>query len=104
MAEYVETDSRRSERKPLRRAVVLVVEMEGEVASYEAGTLDVSGHGVRVQVNAEMKPGQVLHLVRPENPDETVSCVVVWTADVSSDVKGQAGLEFLKPFSSALES
>ena len=83
---------------------MLVVEMEGEAASYDASTLDLSEHGARVQVNTEMKPGQVLHLVRPENPDETVSCLVVWTADVSSDIKGQAGLEFLKPFSSAMES
>jgi PilZ domain len=100
----VDSDSRRSERKPLRKAVVLVVEMGEESTSYDARTLDVSEEGARIQVNAELKPGQVLHLVRPENPDETVTCLVVWTADVSSDKKGEAGLEFLKSNSAPLES
>ena len=104
MAGNIDTDARRSERKPLRKAVVLVVEMGAEATSYDAGTLDVSQHGARVQVDADLKPGQVLHLVRPDNPDETVTCLVVWTADVSSDTKGQAGLEFLKNNSSRLES
>lgn len=83
---------------------MLVVEMGMETSSHEASTLDLSRHGARVQVNAKLKPGQVLHLIRPENPDDTVRCMVVWTADVSSDTKGEAGLEFLKPYSLPLES
>jgi PilZ domain len=104
MAGDVDTDSRRSERKPLRKAVVLVVEMGEETASHDASTIDVSPFGARVQANAELKTGQVLQLIRPDNPDDTVRCMVVWTADVSSDTKGEAGLEFLKNYTSPMES
>ena len=75
---------------------MLIVETGEETSSCEATTLDLSQHGVRVQVNAELKAGQVLQLIRPENPEEAVRCLVVWAADVSSDTKGAAGLEFLK--------
>ena len=103
MAGNIDPDSRRSERKPLRKAVVLVVEMGEETTSHNATTIDISQQGARVQVNAELKAGQVLQLIRPDNPDDTVRCLVVWAAEVGSDGPDEAGLEFLQPFSSPLE-
>lgn len=104
MGGNADTDSRRSERKRIRKTVVLVVEMGEETATFDAATMDVSKHGVRVQANGKLKPGQVLHLMQPDNPDELVSCLVVWTSDVSSDKKGEAGLEFLRSYTAPLES
>lgn len=104
MVMKVGADSRRSPRKPLKKAVVLVVEIGDENTHYDASTLDVSPEGARVQAKAELRPGQFLHLIRPENPDELVRCLVVWTSDISSDKSGEAGLEFLNPSSSPLES
>jgi hypothetical protein len=104
MSGDVGTDSRRSERKPLRKAVVLVVEMGEEPVNFDASTIDICEYGTRIQTTADLKAGQVLHLVRPENPDEPVRCLVVWTADVTSDKRGEAGLEFLKTLPTPLES
>jgi PilZ domain len=95
---------RRSERRPLRKAVVLLVEGDEETTSRDATTVDVSQHGARIESCAELRPGQVLHLIRPENPTDTVRCLVVWTADVSADANAEAGLEFLQPYTSPLEN
>jgi PilZ domain len=88
----------------LRKAVILLVESGEETTSHEATTADISLHGVRVHAHAELTPGQVIHLVQPEDPTDTLRCLVVWTADVSSDGEGEAGLEFLQSYSTPSES
>jgi hypothetical protein len=84
---------RRSARVPARKAVLLIVESE----QCGARTLDVSQHGVRVECQTLLKPGQVLELLPSENSGGPIRCVVVWAGDVGSDREGEAGLNFLTP-------
>jgi PilZ domain len=87
---------RRSERKPVRKAVVLVIESEEPEARYEATTLDVSRHGARIQAETTLTPGQTLSLIQEEDPTHALRCTVVWAGEVSSDKLDHAGLEFLE--------
>lgn len=87
--------SRRSERKPIRKAIVLMVESENHETQFNATTLDVSEHGVRIQADTALTPGQTLSLFQPDDPARALRCTVVWAGDVSSDGHDQAGLEFL---------
>lgn len=84
---------RRSPRVPARRAVLLLVEAE----QCGARTLDVSQHGVRLESQTLLKPGQVLELLPTETSGGPIRCVVVWAGDVGSDREGEAGLNFLTP-------
>lgn len=83
---------------------MLLVESGEETTSHDGTTLDLSPHGARVHAHARLTPGQVLQLIQPDNPADTLRCLVVWTADVSSDGTGEAGLEFLQPYPAPLES
>lgn len=87
--------ARRSERKPVRRAVVLVVESEDTEVHHEATTVDISAHGVRIEAEAALSPGQVLSLTRADDPTQSLRCLVVWTGDLSSDKREEVGLEFI---------
>lgn len=95
---------RRYDRKPARKAVVLIVESDGVETRHDATTVDISTHGARVEAETELVPGQTLSLLRPDDPSYALRCLVVWSGDVSSDRDGQAGLEFLDPDSATLEN
>jgi PilZ domain len=87
---------RRSERKPVRKAVVLVIESEDSAARFDATTLDMSRHGARVQAETPLTPGQTLSLIQEEDPTHALRCTVVWAGEVGSDRLDHAGLEFLE--------
>lgn len=87
---------RRSERKPVRKAVVLVIESEDPEARLEGTTVDVSEHGARVQAETVLTPGQTLSLLQDEDPAHALRCTVVWAGDVGSDGFDHMGLEFLE--------
>ncbi len=97
----VPTDSfpitRRSERKPVRIAVLLLVDSESEQVEQEASTLDLSQHGLRVQSKVMLCPGQLVQIIPNEGPEYAVLSRVVWVGPASSDQGGEAGLEFLNP-------
>lgn len=95
---------RRSERKPVRRAIVLMVEPDDPETFLEGTTVDMSEHGARVETEATLTPGQTLSLIQPDDPAHSYRCMVVWAGDVSSDGHDQIGLEFLSPSSTGLEN
>ena len=88
---------RRSERKPVRRAIVLMVDEEDLDARHAGMTVDISEHGARVEAEAALIPGQTLNLIQPDDPTCYLRCMVVWAGNVSSDGHDQIGLKFLDP-------
>jgi PilZ domain-containing protein len=90
-------DLRRSGRRHVRKAVILLIEAEGDKRAHGAQTVDLSECGLRVRADISLNPGQVLELVPPEGSDYAVRCLVVWTGEVGSDKEGEAGLDFLGP-------
>lgn len=98
------TVPRRSERKPVRKAIVLVVESEDPEVRHEGTTVDISAHGAKVEASAPLAPGQTLSLIQPDDPSRALRCLVVWAGDVGSDSDGQVGLEFLEPPISGFEN
>ena len=97
-------EARRSERKPIRKAVVLMIESDEPEDHYEGETVDMSLHGARVESEAALTPGQILDLIQPDDPTHALRCTVVWYGDVSTDGEDQIGLEFLNSPSSAFEN
>ncbi len=95
---------RRSERKPARRAIVLMVESDDQETLHEGVTVDLSQYGARIETETPLATGQTLTLFQPEDPAHALRCMVVWTGDVSSDGHDQIGLEFLNPPSAGLEN
>lgn len=95
---------RRSERKPVRRAIVLMVESDDSQTSQEGMTIDLSEHGVRVETETTLSPGQTLTLFQPDDPDHPFRCMVVWAGNVGSDGQDQMGLEFLDSLPSGPEN
>lgn len=95
---------RRSERKPVRKAIVLIVESDYPEVRHEGMTIDMSEHGARVKVEAVLTAGQTVSLIQPDDPTHALRCFVVWSGEVSSDGQEQAGLEFLGPLPGNLEN
>lgn len=98
MAREPNSVTRRSERRPGKRANVLLFdEPEREEPHPEAAVaIDESDFGARIQTEALLKTGQIIDL-QSEDLAWRFRCRVVWTGEVSSDREGQAGLEFLLP-------
>jgi len=84
---------RRSERKRVQITVTLVI--EGDDAEHIATTVDLSRHGVRLQSDATLAPGQAVGLLLATDPDCFVNARVVWVGKADSAEAGQAGFEFL---------
>lgn len=95
---------RRSDRKPIRKAVVLMIESDDLEISHEATTVDISAHGAGIEAKATLTPGQTINLIQPGNPANALRCLVVWAGDISSDGHDRAGLEFLNPQSPSPEN
>jgi len=86
---------RRSERKPVRKAIVLMVESDDQETLHEGTTVDLSEYGARVETETALAPGQTLTLFQPDDPAHSYRCMVVWSGNVGSDGHDQIGLEFL---------
>ncbi len=97
MATETRPDPRRSARKSVKMAVVLLVETDSERTEHEGMASDFSQHGLRVQASTALTPGQVVEIIPSEGPEHAVRCHVVWAGKVGSDREGEAGLEFLNP-------
>jgi len=76
-------------------AVTLVI--EGDEAEYLATTVDLSLHGLRLQSEATLAPGQPVGLLLATEPDCFIKPRVVWVGKADSAQAGQAGFEFLNP-------
>jgi len=88
---------RRSERRIAKIAIVVFVDKEHEPEGSEAVTVDVSALGARIQSSLSLTPGQMVEVV-PVNGSDPVAARVVWVGKPTSELEGQAGLEFLDPF------
>jgi hypothetical protein len=87
--------TRRSERKPVRLAVILLI--EGEEVDPHALTVNLSPHGVRLQAKAALTRGQFAQVTFADNPSQAVLSRVVWAGRIDSDREAEAGLEFVDP-------
>jgi hypothetical protein len=102
MEDTTYTTSRRSERRQLRLALVLLMDNEeGEVRN-EGYTIDISQHGCRIEGAATLCQGQLVRLLPWESPDGAVAGRVVWVGDPASNLAGEAGIEFLQPLPSMI--
>lgn len=90
------TPTRRAERRPSKRAMVLVYEGADSEETQPAITVDESDLGARIETQAQLKAGQLIEL-QSEDSALRLRCRVVWTGEVASDKEGEAGLEFLFP-------
>lgn len=86
---------RRSPRKPAQITITLV--LEGEEAEQIASTVDVSDHGLRLQSQSALSPGQPVGLVLGDGPGYVLGARVVWVGKLDTDLAGQSGLEFGEP-------
>lgn len=86
---------RRSARKPAQIVVTLVI--EGDEADHLANAIDLSQHGLRLQTDVSLAPGQRVGLLLSENPTYVLGARVVWLGKSDSEQAGEAGLEFVKP-------
>jgi hypothetical protein len=97
VASFVQPPPRRSERRIAKMAIVVFAEKESEGEGCDAFTVDVSAQGARIQASISLTPGQVVRVV-PVNGSDPVAARVVWVGKPTSELEGQAGLEFLDPF------
>ena len=95
MREDTRSVKRPSERKRVQMAVTLVI--ESDEAEYLATTVDLSSHGLRLQSNATLAPGQPVGLLLAAEPDCFIKARVVWVGETDSAQAGQAGCEFVNP-------
>jgi len=73
--------------------VTLVI--ESDEAEYLANAVDLSPHGLRLQSDATLAPGQPVGLLLATDPACFVKARVVWIGKADSAQAGQAGFEFL---------
>ena len=93
MPDDTQSVKRRSERKRVQIAVTVVI--EGDEAEHLATTVDLSRHGVRLQSDATLAPGQPVGLLLATDPDCFINARVVWVGKADSAQAGQGGFEFL---------
>jgi len=93
---------RRSERRPIRLALVLLMDSEeGEIRD-EGFTIDVSQHGCRVEGVESIREGQLVQLLSWPTPEGAIAGRVVWVGEPASELAGKAGIEFLQPLPSMI--
>ena len=96
-----ETD-RKSERRPIRLALVLLIDSpEGEIRN-EGYTLDMSQNGCRIEGAGSVTEGQLVRLLPWESTESAIAGRVVWMGEPASKLAGEAGIEFLQPLPSAV--
>jgi hypothetical protein len=100
MAEDTLLIKRRSERRPARIAVTLV--LEGDVAEQVATSIDLAQHGMRLQTDHPLTPGQPVGLLLSDDPPCLIRARVVWVGKAETGQAGQAGLQFLNPLGEAV--
>jgi hypothetical protein len=96
------TATRRSERRPLRLALVLLMDSEEGEERNEGYTIDISQHGCRVEGAATLCEGQLVRLLPWDTSEGAVAGRVVWVGEPASNLAGEAGIEFLQPLPSMI--
>jgi hypothetical protein len=100
MSETTFEAERRFERRPIRLALVLLIDSpDGEVRS-EGFTVDVSQSGCRFEGAATVTEGQLVRLLPFDSAETAIAGRVVWVGEPASKLAGEAGIEFLQPLPS----
>jgi hypothetical protein len=100
MGKNSNSDHRKSERRPIRLALVLLMDSdEGEIRN-EGFSVDLSQHGCRVEGITPVSEGQLVRLLPWEATEGAMVGRVVWVGDPASKLAGEAGIEFLQPLPS----
>jgi hypothetical protein len=100
MSETTYEAERKFERRPIRLALVLLIDSpEGEVRT-EGVTVDVSQSGCRIEGIMPVTEGQLVRLMPWESGDTSIAGRVVWVGEPASKLAGEAGIEFLQPLPS----
>jgi len=95
----LDSAARRSTRKPVALALLIVVDAEGDEA--EAQAHDLSALGMGISSGASLQTGQLVDIHANEGLGGPVRARVVWVGQPESDKQYQAGLEFLSPLKAA---
>jgi hypothetical protein len=91
---------RKSERRPIRLALVLLIDSpEGEIRN-EGLTVDLSQNGCRVEGAESVTEGQLVRLLPWDSTQTSIAGRVVWVGEPASKLAGEAGIEFLQPLPS----
>lgn len=100
MSESLFETERKSERRPIRLALVLLIDSpEGEIRN-EGFTVDLSQNGCRVEGAESITQGQLVRLLPWESTQTAIAGRVVWVGEPASKLAGEAGIEFLQPLPS----
>lgn len=102
MDDITSSATRRSERRPLRLALVLLMDSDDGELRNEGYTVDVSQHGCRVEGLATVTEGQLVRMLPWDSPEGAVAGRVVWVGEPASKMAGEAGIEFLQPLPSMI--
>ena len=98
-----ENPERRSTRKAVALALLMVVDSEGgEGDETSAQAQDLSEHGLGITTGAALKTGQLVDIRANEGLGGPVRARVVWVGAPESDKQYRAGLEFLSPLKAAI--
>lgn len=97
-----DSPDRRSSRKPVALALLIVVDAEGaESDEATARAHDLSLQGMGITCDASLKTGQLVDIRANEGLGGPVRARVVWVGAPESDKQYRAGLEFLSPLKAA---
>lgn len=91
--------ARRSSRKPVALALLILVDAEGDEA--EARAHDLSLEGMGITCDSTLKTGQLVDIRANEGLGGPLRARVVWVGQPESDKQCPAGLEFLSPLKAA---
>jgi hypothetical protein len=100
MAESSNIIHRKSERRPLRLALVLLMDSDEGERRDEGYMVDLSQNGCRVEGVEPICEGQLVRLLPWESPEGAIAGRVVWVGKPESKLAGEAGIEFLHPLPS----
>ena len=100
MATNPNVDHRRSERHPVRMAILLLADPIETESQNEVYTVDLSQHGCRIEGSASLTQGQLVQLIPSETSGATITGRVVWVGAPASDLAGEAGIELIQPLTS----
>ena len=84
---------RRSKRVMAKRRASLVINLDRNPRRLPCLVLDSSKEGFRLRGIFHLRRGQVVELIREEDPLRSVRCSVVWVGKAGSQQEGEVGLE-----------
>jgi PilZ domain len=103
MATQSQYESRRSNRKPLKKIAHLFTLSENEIYGAGGYTLDLSAHGSRVHTILDLVPGQIVEF-HPDGSENAMMCRVAWSGNKDRSRPDEVGLEFLGSFPTRRDS